>query len=573
MPGGNHASALTPQDRSRSLLAFVHQRLLAQPGDGPSLVDLLTELARAGGAEAAGLATLSADATLAVCQRVPLGGPPAPPARWPWEVQPDLLEHLRAAAAGLALQTPEGTNWLFAVSSLPGQGFGLLWLERPAAHNWEPAEGAALTLVGHALLRNSSAGAWGPQLEGALRQQRLEDVAGIVRRLAHDFGNVLTSILGFTELSLGQVPAGSPIHGYLREVHRGTEQGADLTARLRHFSRRGPAPQAATPLAVVLESEAERLRAAWGDAVRLQLLLPSELPPVRMDPELLRQTLLPVLENAREAIASEGTIIVTARATELGPAGCLDLLGNSRPGPCVELTVTDSGGGISPEARACLGEPFFTTKPRHRGLGLAVLYGLLHVHRGGFRLEPALGGGTTARLYLPVQPAGLAPPVAGTPTGTAGRGERVLVVDDDPLILQMVHTTLERAGYRVQAVGGGAEALAAFTAPADERFDLVLSDVFMPRLSGVDLARRLLHHDSDVNLLFMSGYVSAEFARENFGDWNFNLLQKPFRAEGLLHAVRTALDRGSRQLAVAARVPAPAAVPVPRARVNPRRTL
>jgi signal transduction histidine kinase/ActR/RegA family two-component response regulator len=543
MPGSQEVVAVVSEKRSQALLDFAHRLLLAPPDGACDLDGLLADLARVAGADAAGFACLAADGTPAVRRRVAVGGPDRAPASWPWQEQPELFDRLRAAPAGLAVHASGETDWLLTVVGQPGAGHALLWLEGPSA--WDAADGAALTLAGQALLRQVPEGpaAWARQLDRALRQQRLEDAAAIARRLAHDFGNVLTSILGFTELSLAQLPRGSVVHGYLQEVHRATQQGAEMTSQLRLFSRRGTAPRGSTPLGLLLAAEAERLRAAWGPAVRLQLLLPSNLPPAGLDAEPLRQALLPLLANAREAIAGEGTVTVTAGLTELSPAACLDLAGNPRPGPCLEVVVHDTGAGLSPEARARFpGEPFFTTKPRHRGIGLAAVYGLMQLHGGGFRLGPAAEGGTLARLYLP---AGLAPaePATAATGSVTGRGEKVLVVDDDPMILQLVATTLERAGYQVAAVTGGAEAVAVYTA-ADEPFRLVLSDVLMPHLSGVELARRLLHHDPRLNLLFMSGHVSADFARANFGNWNFNLLQKPFRAEGLLHAVRTALDRG-----------------------------
>lgn len=547
MPGGNHGPAIVPQDRSRALLDWVHERLLSPPGDEGGLADLLAELARAGGATAAGFAGLGTDGRPEVRRHVRADGAAPPTAPRPWDEQPDLLARLAAAPAGLTLTTSEGSTWLLAAAGQPGQGYGLLWLEGLPGHEWGPAEGAALALAGHALLRQAQpdGAPWGRQLEQALRQQRLEDAAVIVRRLAHDFGNVLTSILGFTELSLSQVPHGSALHSYLQEVHRATQQGAELTGQLRLFSRRGSGLRGSTPVDLALQAEIERLRDAWGPAVRLQLLLPSNLPPVGMDTDMLRQALLPLLDNAREAIAGTGTVVVTAGLAELTPAGCCDLVGNPRPGPCVEIAVRDTGCGLPAEARGRLpGEPFFTTKPRHRGVGLAAVYGLLQVHRGGFRLEPAAGGGTVARLYLPVVAVPEPPADPGLPPPATGRGEKVLVVDDDPLILQLVCTTLERAGYQARPAAGGAEAVAAYTDPAAGPFVLVLSDVLMPRMSGVDLARRLLHHDARLNLLFMSGHVSADFARENFGNWNFTLLQKPFQAAGLLRAVRAALDRG-----------------------------
>src|SRR5262249_26366395 len=161
--------------------------------------------------------------------------------------------------------------------------------------------------------------------------------------------------------------------------------------------------------------------------------------------------------NAREAIPEEGSVVVTAGPAELSPADCLELLGDARPGPCVAVTVVDTGGGLTPEAWARLAEPFFTTKPRHPGLRRASPYGRLAGH-GGCGRGRGPGGGRRACLYLPAAAAADGRPARPEPEPLAGRGERVQVVDDDPLVRQMVCTTLERAGYRVQAAGDGVAA-------------------------------------------------------------------------------------------------------------------
>src|SRR5262249_40571034 len=151
----------------------------------------------------------------------------------------------------------------------------------------------------------------------------------------------------------------------------------------------------------------------------------------------------------------------------------------------------DDGPGIAPDVRSRLfAEPFLTTKPRRRGLGLATAYGILHAHRGGIRLAAEPQGGTRARVVLPVSdPAGTPAEAATAPAATTG--EKVLVVDDDPRVLQFVASTLERAGYRVHAVGSAGEALDRYDAEGADPFRLVLSDVLMPEVNGVDLARRL----------------------------------------------------------------------------------
>jgi CheY-like chemotaxis protein len=282
----------------------------------------------------------------------------------------------------------------------------------------------------------------------------------------------------------------------------------------------------------------------------LHLAVPDDLPPVAVDPEPLRQLLGHLLANAREAIAEAGVVTLSARRTDLEELDCLDLLGNPMAGPHVELVVTDTGCGISPEARARLFlEPFFTTKPRHRGLGLAAVFGLLQSHRGGLRLGPTLEQGTAVRVFLPLA-FEASRSTLGDASPSLASGEKVLVVDDDPLLLQFVCTTLQRAGYRVQGAAGADEALHSYTAAAKEPFRLVLSDVLMPRMNGFELARHLLGRDPTVNLLFISGHVPPSFPHDDLLARNFELLPKPFRPDELLRAVRTALDRGSRSLRV-----------------------
>jgi CheY-like chemotaxis protein len=164
-------------------------------------------------------------------------------------------------------------------------------------------------------------------------------------------------------------------------------------------------------------------------------------------------------------------------------------------------------------------------------------------------------------MYLPAAPRATAG-AAFREAALSTNGNRILVVDDDPMVLQLVCATLEHAGYRVQAAAGGAEALACYAAAGDARHDLVLADVLMPRLSGIELARQLLSQDADVNVLFMSGQVAAEFADADFLRGRFDLLSKPFRPEGLLRAVRQALQRrtprANAEVAASASLPASA---------------
>jgi signal transduction histidine kinase len=246
------------------------------------------------------------------------------------------------------------------------------------------------------------------------QQEHLETASAVAGRLAHDFGNLLTGILGFAELSLLRLPADAPAHRYLGEVLRSGEVTRQLLGRLCLFGRCPSNPGQPSELAVVLAEQAEHSRPLWGPGVRLECRLPGNLPAVAVPPDLLRQLLQEVLDNAREAIAAAGVVTVEARQAELSDEACSGLLGNAQPGPHLEVTVTDTGCGLSPRLRGRLfREPLLSTKPGHRGLGLAVVFGILRAQRGGFRLDGGAEGGTVCRLFLPVaqestafQPAG-----------------------------------------------------------------------------------------------------------------------------------------------------------------------
>jgi signal transduction histidine kinase/ActR/RegA family two-component response regulator len=551
-----------PDERSRNVLDLVHRLLTMSPSTPRRLEEVLADLARAFAAAGAGLGRLH-DGLPVVRQRIETAGTDSPMSG-PWETRPELLAQLAAVPTPLPITGAADTTWLLTAVLSMGRPAWLLWLEDAPGRSWSAAEQAALTLAGQAVARTAATDpVWARPLEQAARQQRLEESAPVMQRLVHDFGNVLTSLLGFSELALEQVSPEHPLFRHLEEIYRSSQEGARLTNQLRLACRRGAVkPCLGSPAAVAVETTARLLR-EWPAGVHLQNLIAPDVPAVAADGELLAQLLGHLLDNAREALTGAGTVILAARSVELTAAACLELFGKPAAGPCLEITVSDSGCGLAPEVqRNLLATPFFTTKPGHRGLGLAVVHGIVSMHRGGWCLVPGRDGGAVACVYLPL--AGHGPRASSrTPTGR----EKVLVVDDDPAILQLVCATLERDGYRVQTAASGTEALEKYVA-ANERFRLVLSDVIMPRMNGVDLARQLQHLDVGINLLFMSGHASPEMAGAPLAVADIPLLQKPFRPEGLLRAVRTALDRAPATPARALSPPGPVgarAVPSPRA--------
>jgi signal transduction histidine kinase len=245
--------------------------------------------------------------------------------------------------------------------------------------------------------------------EQALRYRHLEDylerAAQVASRLAHDFSNVLTGILGFSELALHQLPADSPTRRFVKEAWESAQRGAAWIHRLHLFSRRGPTQPPATPLAPVAMAEHARLAPDWAPAVSLSVDVPDELPPLAIAPELLRSVLAELLDNARQAINSVGGVTLSARARELDEADCRLLLGAATPGPYVEVSVHDTGSGLSRERfHAVFASMLARGKSRQGGLGLAIVYGVARAHRGGLDLKPVAGPGTNLCVYLPAAP-------------------------------------------------------------------------------------------------------------------------------------------------------------------------
>ena len=391
-----------PTDRSRAPLDFVHRLLALSAEATPSLADLLRDLARVFGAEGAGVAGLLDGS---VIHRERLGSSEGPPPALPWGAEPQLLARVRAEPS--AQVVPGAAGPFLCAAVCPREGGWLFWLERAPGGDWTPAEAAALVLASQALARWLDAGragtpAWARHLEHAACQGRLEDAALVTRRLAHDYGNVLTGILGFTELSLSQLTGDSPLKRYLAEVHRGCQQGALLTQRLRLFARQVPPAGHLATLTGAVAEQKSRL-AGWSRDIDLRLEGVADVPPVALGPDQLHEVLSPLLDNACEAITGKGRVTVTARLARLEQEECLELWGKATPGAFVRVDVSDTGAGLPAEARARLfREPFYTNKPRHRGLGLAIVYGILRSHGGGLRLDENPGGGVTASVFLPV---------------------------------------------------------------------------------------------------------------------------------------------------------------------------
>ncbi len=446
-------------DTSLSALTYIHNLLCRPAAEQDGLPALLAELATAFDAQAVELRPLLEEAGHI---RVGAAGPG-------WEPNMGWQERVQRSRLAVTVPLQSGGQGLVTLIEPLDQPGWWLWLEDARRSDWTAAEAGALTLAGQTLERWLASGErsapWLEQLERRRGQQRLEIVAQVTRRLAHDLGNVFTGILGFTELSLAHPAQGNAqLQSYLNEIHRSAQAGAGLTHQLRLFSRRQAGRHSHCALLPLLLGQTARLQNQAEPRGKLVLDVPADLPQVALDAEQLTQVLSALVDNAVEASPRGTAVLVSANLAELDASSRGDYFGCLQPGPHVRLCIADHGPGMTADQwRQVLVEPLFTTKPRHRGLGLAVAYGILHAHRGGLRLRPGPDAGVLAEVLLPLATGSLLPKAPAKPA-KADAGARVLVVDDDPLVLSFVRATLEQAGYRVNAVSTAEEALRSYTA-------------------------------------------------------------------------------------------------------------
>jgi signal transduction histidine kinase len=405
-------------------LAFL-PRWLQDTKDDPALDALLSGWAKASSCRAAGLVWPADAKPNVMIQARPEGAEKlaAPPAECL-----DIAKALRGGASTLAWQTQGGSNRLYAAIQPAGRPAGLVWLERSNGEPWSDAEKHYLVLSAKLIERSPALLARiGRDIDRERLQQRLQDAAIMAGRMAHDFDNILTGIIGFSDLSVPLVPAGSQVARYLGEIAKVGQRGIVFTQQLHQMSRAGQAKPLPGNVAAAVAKEENRLRTQLPNGGRIATEIPAGLPPVGMEMVPLGTVIGHLLENAAEACSSQGRVAVAARIVELNAADTLGYLGNLKPGAHVELTVRDDGPGISPENRAKLFvEPFFTTKVRHRGLGLAIVYRALFAHNGGIRFAPAVPGepGTTVHVLVPLA---VARPAIATnsprPTGASIPGD------------------------------------------------------------------------------------------------------------------------------------------------------
>ena len=388
------------------------------------------------------------------------------------------------------------------------------------------------------------------KLERHLHQsQRLESLGQLAGGVAHDFNNLLGVISNYAAFAAEEVAKEAPderwqtVRDDIGQVQQAAEQAAGLTRQLLAFARQEMIqPRVLNVNDVVLSVEQLLIR-SLGEHVELIADLAADLPPVLADPGQIEQVLVNLAVNARDAMPQGGKLIIHTASTIIDETASQ---GGLPPGQYVALKVSDTGSGIPKDVLDRVFEPFFTTKPKGEGtgLGLATVYGIITQAGGHVRIysEPGLGTSFTALLPITEQDMALATPPPAEPPH--GHGQTVLVVEDEPAMREVTRRILDRTGYHVVAVASGHEALDVLASQL-EHFDVLLTDVIMPRMQGKELADKVRIIQPAARVVFMSGYTQGLLGAQGVLEPEVHLIEKPFSESTLLaklHEVLSADD-------------------------------
>ncbi|HXE72985.1 MAG TPA: PAS domain S-box protein [Candidatus Nitrosotenuis sp.] len=379
--------------------------------------------------------------------------------------------------------------------------------------------------------------------ERLYQSQKMEAVGRLAGGLAHEYNNILAVVLGYAGLLLEQMGPDDPHRSAVEEIRRAADRAATLTRKLLSFSRRHVAEPQPLNLNRLIQDLAPTLDSLLGQDIELVLHLDRALRPVRLDAGQMEQVLVHLASNAREAMPKGGRLLLQTLHLELTgkePSVGLEV----EPGRYAVLLVSDTGCGMDRETLARAFEPFFSTRGGlGSGLGLPTVFGIVRQHGGSVHLDSEPGAGTTVSIYLPeCEEAEAAPPPPAPPAPPAARGtETVLVAEDEEMVRRLVHRVLTLKGYRVLLASDGAEALQIFQEKADE-VQLLLTDVLMPGMNGLELAQKVRQLRPGLPVVFMSGYADENLRAHGSFPEGAPFLHKPFTPDLLAGHLRSALE-------------------------------
>jgi two-component system cell cycle sensor histidine kinase/response regulator CckA len=377
------------------------------------------------------------------------------------------------------------------------------------------------------------------KLEEQLRQaQKMEAIGILAGGVAHDFNNILSTIVGYGSLLQRKLENDEQMNGYIERILGASERAANLTSSLLAFSRKQEIELLAIDLNDVIYGFHKILARLIGEDIDFKLNLASRSLVVDADVRQIEQVLMNLANNSRDAMPRGGRLTISTAALSLDPAP-----GDLPPGSYAAVAVADSGLGMEKEVQAHIFEPFFTTKEvgKGTGLGLAIVYGIVKNHGGVVAVDSTPGRGTTFTLYLPLKAQSIKKEERRKADQIPGGSETILLIEDDPAVRQVTRSVLEEFGYSVLEAADGIAAQDIFRKER-ERIGLVLCDLIMPKLNGRETVAEIRKMKKGVRAIFMSGYTAGIIADKGIADSRMHLLLKPLNPGEMLSKIRAVLD-------------------------------
>ncbi|MBP1749688.1 MAG: signal transduction histidine kinase with receiver domain [Deltaproteobacteria bacterium] len=374
------------------------------------------------------------------------------------------------------------------------------------------------------------------------RAHKLEAIGTLAGGIAHDFNNILAGIIGFGEIVAEDIPKGSPAQRSIQRILSASFRGRDLVKQILAFSRKAALERQPLSVLPIIQETVQLLRASLPGTIEIKLSMKAAADMILASPSELQQILMNLATNAAMAMREKGEILsISLTDIDFEPDSPV-VDPDVAPGEYVQIVVEDSGSGMSPDVMKRIFDPFFTTRPvgEGTGMGLAVVYGIVKSLQGAITVESEPGVGSTFRVFLPkVRTETDSEPTQPdrSPQGT----ERILFVDDEELLMEWGQAVLERLGYTVTALTDCAEALKLFSSNPSI-FDLVICDQIMPKLTGLQLARKLVEIRNNIPIILCTGYSDIASSEEVKEAGIKELIMKPLAKQELAKAVRRALD-------------------------------
>jgi signal transduction histidine kinase/CheY-like chemotaxis protein len=378
-----------------------------------------------------------------------------------------------------------------------------------------------------------------------LQIQKMEAIGILAGGVAHDFNNILTAILGYTDLAMMKVDEADPLYRDLKQIDISATRAASLTRQLLLFSRRQPMEFTSFNLNTTVDNLLKMLHRLIGEDIAIKTELDPELWTVQADAGNIEQVIMNLTVNARDAMPEGGTLTIKTENMHVDEDYCKTYT-YAHPGRFVCISVQDTGVGMDKEIIDSIFEPFFTTKGpgKGTGMGLSVVYGIVKQHDGWVNVYSEPGQGSTLKIYLPASSLKAEDETKETISlkGLQGSGERILLVEDEEEVREFATMVLGENGYVVYDAANAEEALDIFDKEAGS-FDLIFSDVVLPGKSGIQLVDQLISHKPEIRILLSSGYTDHKSQWPVIRERGFRFLQKPYGLTDLLRAIREAIGQ------------------------------